>query len=188
MNILVTGGLGYIGSHTVLELAPFASTIHIIDNLSNSSESVFFTLQQLLPSSSLHFHKGDIRDPIFLDSVFSHSIDAVIHFAALKAVGLSMERPLEYYQVNVGGTINLLSAMKKAGVEKFIFSSSACVYGDQGGIYVETDKVAPVNVYGKTKATNERIIQDYATADLRFQAMILRYFNPVGAHPSGLIG
>lgn len=188
MDILVTGGLGYIGSHTVVELAPLANTIHIIDNLSNATEQVFHKLKELLPQSNLVFHYGDMRDNIFLDTVFKNKIDAVVHFAALKAVGLSMERPLDYYQVNVGGSVNLLLAMKKAGVKKFIFSSSACVYGDQGGIYKETDPRAAVNNYGKTKATTEQIIEDYAKSDPAFEGIILRYFNPVGAHPSGLIG
>jgi UDP-glucose 4-epimerase len=188
MNILVTGGLGYIGSHTVVELSEIASTIHIIDNLFNASVEVFSKLEQLLPSKNLVFHKGDLRDESFLSSVFSNPIDAVIHFAALKAVGQSMLKPLDYYQVNVGGTINLLQAMKSANVNKFIFSSSACVYGDQGGIYVETCPTDAVNVYGKTKVMVETILKDYAYANKEFSAIILRYFNPVGAHPSGLIG
>lgn len=188
MDILVTGGLGYIGSHTVVELASISSKIHIVDNLSNSSLKVLESLRALVPEIEIELHVGDIRDFNFLTGVFANKIDAVIHFAALKAVGQSMEKPLEYYSVNVGGTINLLTTMKNAGVKKFIFSSSACVYGDQGGIYKETDPVAAVNVYGKTKATNEQIIQDYARSDSAFQAFILRYFNPVGAHPSGLIG
>lgn len=188
MNILVTGGLGYIGSHTIVELSGISSSIHIIDNLSNSSLGTFANLQTLLPSKSLTLHQGDLRDPLFLSNVFSHPIDAVIHFAALKAVGQSMENPLDYYQVNVGGTVNLLKAMKQANVQKFIFSSSACVYGDQGGIYTEACPTAAVNVYGKTKVVVEQVIYDYSKANSAFQAIILRYFNPVGAHPSGLIG
>lgn len=188
MNILVTGGLGYIGSHTVVELDQISSTIHILDNTFNSSEDVFSKLQQLLPGKNLILHKGDLRDTSFLASVFENPIDAVIHFAALKAVGQSMEKPLDYYQVNVGGTVNLLQAMKAANVNKFIFSSSACVYGDQGGIYVETCPTDAVNVYGRTKVMVENIIKDYAYANKSFQSIILRYFNPVGAHPSGLIG
>ena len=188
MNILVTGGLGYIGSHTVIELETLSSTIHILDNLSNSTELVLSRLRTLLPSKEIIFHKGDIRDPAYLSTVFTNKIDAVIHFAALKAVGQSMENPLEYYNVNVGGTINLLIAMKNAGVRKFIYSSSACVYGDKGGIYVETDQTDAVNVYGKTKVAAERVIKDYANSDNSFEAIILRYFNPVGAHFSGLIG
>ena len=188
MNILVTGGLGYIGSHTVVELDQISSTIHILDNTFNSSEDVFSKLQQLLPGKNLILHRGDLRDSSFLASVFENRIDAVIHFAALKAVGQSMEKPLDYYQVNVGGTVNLLQAMKAAQVNKFIFSSSACVYGDQGGIYVETCPTNAVNVYGRTKVMVENIIKDYAYSNKSFQAIILRYFNPVGAHPSGLIG
>ena len=188
MNILVTGGLGYIGSHAVVELDQISSTIHIVDNLFNSTEEVFGKLQQLLPGKNLIFHKGDLLDPSFLASVFANPIDAVIHFAALKAVGQSMEKPLDYYQVNVGGTINLLQAMKAVSVNKFIFSSSACVYGDQGGIYSETCPTDAVNVYGRTKVMVENIIKDYAYANKSFQSIILRYFNPVGAHPSGLIG
>ena len=188
MNILVTGGLGYIGSHTIVELSDISSSIHILDNLSNSSLNTFANLQSLLPSKSLTLHQGDLRDPSFLSTVFSHPIDAVIHFAALKAVGQSMENPLDYYQVNVGGTVNLLKAMKQAGVQKFIFSSSACVYGDQGGIYTETCPTAAVNVYGRTKVVVEQVIMDYSKANPAFQASVLRYFNPVGAHPSGLIG
>jgi len=188
MNILVTGGLGYIGSHTIVELSDISSSIHILDNFSNSSLNTFANLQSLLPSKSLTLHQGDLRDPSFLSTVFSHPIDAVIHFAALKAVGQSMENPLDYYQVNVGGTVNLLKAMKQAGVQKFIFSSSACVYGDQGGIYTETCPTAAVNVYGRTKVVVEQVIMDYSKANPAFQASVLRYFNPVGAHPSGLIG
>ena len=188
MNILVTGGLGYIGSHTVLELGSISKTIHIIDNLSNASSEVLSRLTTLLPSADIKLHEGDIRDPVFMTQVFTHQIDAVIHFAALKAVGQSMENPLDYYSVNVGGTVNLLQSMKAAGVKKFIFSSSACVYGDQGGIYTENCPTAAVNVYGKTKVVNEQIITDYSRSDPEFQAIILRYFNPVGAHSSGLIG
>ena len=189
MNILVTGGLGYIGSHTIVELSQKSSKIHIIDNLKNSSISVFHNLQAILPTTELIFHQGDLRDTDFLSEVFTNPIDAVVHFAALKAVGQSMLIPLEYYHSNVGGTINLLLAMKKANVKKFIFSSSACVYGDQNdGVFLETFPVMPANVYGRTKAINEQIINDYSKADPSFKAIILRYFNPVGAHSSGLIG
>lgn len=188
MNILVTGGLGYIGSHTVLELASKANAIHIIDNLSNTSSEVLNSIQVLLPSTTLIFHEGDIRDESFLASVFSHNIDTVVHFAALKAVGESMQKPLDYYSVNVSGTISLLQAMQKAKVYKFIFSSSACVYGDQVGVYTENSPLCPISVYGKTKVANEMIITDYSKAEPLFQGAILRYFNPVGAHSSGLIG
>ena len=188
MNILVTGGLGYIASHTIVELSSKSSKIHIIDNLQNSSLTIFENLKVLLPSSELILHEGDIIDSNFIEKVFLNPIDAVLHFAAVKAVGPSMKLPLEYYQTNVLGTINLLLGMKKANVKKFIFSSSACVYGGQGGSYSETDSKVPVNVYGRTKATCEQIINDYGLSDFSFEAIILRYFNPFGAHSSGLIG
>ena len=188
MNILVTGGLGYIGSHTVIEVAPVCSKIHIIDNLVNSSATVLDSLKTILPSTELVLHQGDLRDLNFLSQVFSNKIDAVIHFAARKNVGESMEIPLEYYHSNVAGTINLLLAMKKANVKKVIFSSSSCVYGDEGGIYSESNPSLPVNVYGRTKVICEQMINDYSKTDPDFQAIILRYFNPVGAHASGLIG
>ncbi len=193
MNILVTGGTGYIGSHTTVELIKAGHTVEIIDNLFNSKIEVLDKIEQITGVKP-KFHKVDLLDyPATLEVLKGAEFDAVIHFAGMKAVGESVEKPLEYYENNIQGTINLLKAMKEAGVKKLVFSSSATVYGDKGeksGELVETmtTGVGITNPYGWTKAMIEQIIKDVCVADSDFSATLLRYFNPVGADKSGLIG
>lgn len=187
-RVLVTGGLGYIGSHTVVELAATAQEIVIVDNLANTTSKVLPRLQSLV-QVPIHFVECDIRDSAKLQEVMErHQVDTVIHLAALKAAGESVLKPLDYYSVNVSGTIELLKAMTAAGVRKLIYSSSACVYGNWKGQYVESDRTEPINPYGQTKLISEQIIKDLCRTDTSFQAIILRYFNPVGAHHTGIIG
>ena len=190
MAILVTGGAGYIGSHTVLELLQQGSDVIVIDNLSNSSEESLERVKKIT-GKAITFYQGDILDKPFLDSVFAkHTIESVIHFAGLKAVGESVVKPIEYYQNNVQGTLTLVDAMRDAGVFKLVFSSSATVYGDPASLPIRED--FPVggttNPYGTSKLMVEMMLQDIAKSDERFAFAILRYFNPVGAHESGLIG
>ena len=190
MAILVTGGAGYIGSHTVLELLQQGSDVIVIDNLSNSSEESLERVKKIT-DKAITFYQGDILDKPFLDSVFAkHTIESVIHFAGLKAVGESVVKPIEYYQNNVQGTLTLVDAMRDAGVFKLVFSSSATVYGDPASLPIRED--FPVggttNPYGTSKLMVEMMLQDIAKSDERFAFAILRYFNPVGAHESGLIG
>ncbi|UZX67521.1 UDP-glucose 4-epimerase GalE [Yersinia ruckeri] len=190
MFVLVTGGSGYIGSHTCAQLIEAGYTPVIIDNLCNSKASVLTRIEQLTGHRP-HFYNGDIRDRQLLDSIFSqHAIGAVIHFAGLKAVGESVNKPLAYYDNNLHGTLVLLEAMTAAGVKNLIFSSSATVYGDQPKIpYVESFPTGtPSSPYGKSKLMVENILQDVQRADANWNMTILRYFNPVGAHPSGLMG
>ncbi|AJI94228.1 UDP-glucose 4-epimerase GalE [Yersinia ruckeri] len=190
MFVLVTGGSGYIGSHTCVQLIEAGYTPVIIDNLCNSKASVLTRIEQLTGYRP-HFYNGDIRDRQLLDSIFSqHAIGAVIHFAGLKAVGESVNKPLAYYDNNLHGTLVLLEAMTAAGVNNLIFSSSATVYGDQPKIpYVESFPTGtPSSPYGKSKLMVENILQDVQRADANWNMTILRYFNPVGAHPSGLMG
>lgn len=190
MFVLVTGGSGYIGSHTCVQLIEAGYTPVIIDNLCNSKASVLTRIEQLTGHRP-HFYNGDIRDRQLLDSIFSqHAIGAVIHFAGLKAVGESVNKPLAYYDNNLHGTLVLLEAMSAAGVKNLIFSSSATVYGDQPKIpYVESFPTGtPSSPYGKSKLMVENILQDVQRADANWNMTILRYFNPVGAHPSGLMG
>ncbi|AKA39668.1 UDP-glucose 4-epimerase GalE [Yersinia ruckeri] len=190
MFVLVTGGSGYIGSHTCVQLIEAGYTPVIIDNLCNSKASVLTRIEQLTGHRP-HFYNGDIRDRQLLDSIFSqHAIGAVIHFAGLKAVGESVNKPLAYYDNNLHGTLVLLEAMTAAGVKNLIFSSSATVYGDQPKIpYVESFPTGtPSSPYGKSKLMVENILQDVQRADANWNMTILRYFNPVGAHPSGLMG
>lgn len=190
MNILVTGGLGYIGSHTIFELSELSSTIHIIDNLSNSSKSTLSTLQSLLPTANLIFHQGDIQNLSFLSKIFNlYPIDVVFHFAALKSIEQSNKFPHKYYKVNVKGTQNLISCMKIAGIKTIIFSSSACVYDRKTeGFYSESCTLGVGSVYGYTKICGERMIEEFCFGDFRRSGVVLRYFNPVGAHSSGLLG
>lgn len=192
-RILVTGGTGYIGSHTVVELIQAGKDVVVLDNLANSSLECLGRIEQItgvLPE----FHNCDITDYTALNEVFQqNSFDAVIHFAALKAVGESSIIPLEYYRVNVGGTITLLRAMSSNNVKKIVFSSSATVYGDatvHGNMIPipEECPIAPNNPYGRTKATIEGIIQDHCKANPEWSAALLRYFNPAGAHVSGVLG
>lgn len=188
--VLVTGGAGYIGSHTCMELLEGGCNVIVIDNLSNSSEESLLRVEKLT-EKNITFIKGDIRDEILLNKIFSeHSIDAVIHFAGLKAVGESAAIPLEYYDVNVAGTINLCKIMEKYGVYNLVFSSSATVYGDSENVpFIETQATRkPTNPYGYSKLVVENILQDLTQSNPKWSIALLRYFNPIGAHPSGLIG
>ena len=190
MATLVTGGAGYIGSHTVLELLNQGDDVIVVDNLSNSSSESLKRVTEITGKEAI-FYQGDILDKVFLGSVFSkHSVKQVIHFAGLKAVGESVQKPIEYYQNNVQGTLSLLDAMRDAGVFKLVFSSSATVYGDPASLPIRED--FPVgdttNPYGTSKLMVEMVLQDVAKSDPRWAFAILRYFNPVGAHKSGRIG
>ena len=191
MKILLTGGTGYIGSHTAVELIERGYEIEILDNLFNSKITVLDDIKKITGMKP-KFHKVDLLDMPAMEKVFKEGdFDTVIHFAGLKAVGESVEKPLKYYENNVGGTINLLKCMKKYDVNKIVFSSSATVYGDQGVAELTEDMqtgVGITNPYGETKHVIEEILKDVAEADQKFEATILRYFNPVGAHKSGLIG
>lgn len=186
--ILVTGGTGYIGSHTVVELLARGFDVLVIDNLVNSKASVIDRIERITGRRPV-FHRCDVRDRTALRSLFgSYRIDAVMHFAGLKAVGESALHPLKYYDCNVSGSIVLFECMMRAGVRKIVFSSSATVYGAASSVcYREDFPLAPVNPYGRTKLVIENILRD-AAADRSLQVALLRYFNPVGAHPSGYIG
>ena len=187
--ILVTGGTGYIGSHTVVSLLENEYKVVILDNLCNSKISVLESIKKIT-SKTPEFYQGDIRDAALLASIFqNHPISGVIHFAGLKAVGESQKEPLKYYENNVTGSITLLNEMRKAKVVTFVFSSSAAVYGEPGHTqYEEGMSTIPINVYGRTKLMVEEVLRDYTRADPIFSVACLRYFNPVGAHQSGLIG
>ncbi|MBC2655737.1 UDP-glucose 4-epimerase GalE [Pseudomonas sp. MSSRFD41] len=190
MRFLITGGAGYIGSHTVLELLQAGHEAVILDNLCNSSMLSIERVQQLTAKTPV-FIQGDVCDRAILDHVFAtHKIDAVLHFAGLKAVGESVRQPLAYYQTNVGGSVTLCQAMAAAGVFRLVFSSSATVYGDPQQVpLVETCPTGtPTNPYGTSKLMVEKILQDMAAADPRWSVALLRYFNPVGAHHSGQLG
>ncbi len=190
-RILVTGGTGYIGSHTIIELYKKGYEIDVLDNLFNSKISVLDKIEEI-SGKKPNFHEIDLCDYEGMEKIFQDNhYDLVIHFAGLKAVGESVEKPIKYYENNVGGTINLLKCMKKYDVNKIIFSSSATVYGEQDTPRcVETMKTGMgiTNPYGETKHVIEEILKDVAESDPKFEAVILRYFNPVGNHPSGLIG
>ena len=189
MNILLTGGTGYIGSHTAVVLANAGHSVVLYDNLANSDASVVDRLEKIT-GARLPFVLGDIRHTDLLVSTLkSYGIEAVIHFAGLKAVGESVQNPLEYYDNNVGGTIGLLKAMTEVGIKRLVFSSSATVYGDPQ--YLPIDEAHPrsaTNPYGRTKLQIENILEDLAASDASWRITSLRYFNPVGAHESGLIG
>ncbi|MDI3325971.1 UDP-glucose 4-epimerase GalE [Pontibacterium granulatum] len=190
MRILVTGGAGYIGSHTVLLLLEAGIDVVVLDNLSNSHSTVFSRVETIT-GGQVTFVEGDIRDRACLDRVFGeHQIDAVIHFAGLKAVGESVEKPLEYYQNNVAGSIVLCEAMTAAGVKALVFSSSATVYGEDAPVPYTEDmpRGKTTNPYGTSKAMVEQILTDLTVSDPEWSVVLLRYFNPIGAHPSGLIG
>ncbi len=187
--ILVTGGTGFIGSHTCVALAGAGREFLVLDNLRNSRRSVLGGIEALA-GKAVRFIEGDIRDAALLDRVFAeHDIEAVIHFAALKAVGESVEQPLAYYQNNVAGTIGLIEAMRRARVHRLVFSSSATVYGDPASVPIREDfPLGATNPYGWTKLMTEQILADLALAEPHWRIARLRYFNPVGAHESGLIG
>lgn len=188
-NILVTGGAGFIGSHTVVELLNGGYGAVVVDNLCNSSEESLKRVEKIC-GKKVKFYYGDVRDDKLMDKVFAENdISAVIHFAGLKAVGESVEKPLEYYKNNIDSTLTLLTAMQKAGVKKFIFSSSATVYGVPERLPLTEDcRLSTTNPYGATKLMIEGILTDVARSDDKFNAVLLRYFNPVGAHESGMIG
>lgn len=189
MAVLVTGGAGYIGSHTVIELLNQGQEVVVIDNLSNSHK-VALDRVQVITDKQIQFFDADIRDKVALREVFRQvSIDSVIHFAGLKAVGESVEHPLRYYENNVYGTLALLDVMKEFHVFKLVFSSSATVYGDPDEVPIkESAKLQATNPYGQSKLMIEDILRDVAASDERWVFTLLRYFNPVGAHASGLIG
>ena len=190
MNILITGGAGYIGSHTVIELQKAGHDVVVVDNLSNASEK---SLQRVteITGKPVPFYQVDIRDREGLTKVMeNHAFDCCIHFAGLKAVGESVEKPLEYYDNNIGGSLVLFKAMREHGVKNIIFSSSATVYGDPEVVPLTEDcKLGETtNPYGSTKAMMERILKDVQFANPEMSVTLLRYFNPIGAHESGLIG
>lgn len=190
MRVLVTGGAGFIGSHTVVELLQCGYEVVIIDNFSNSSPLVLARIEEITARRPLMV-EGDIRERSLLDDVFKqHPIDAVVHFAGLKAVGESVQKPLEYYDNNVSGSLVLFEAMRDAGVKRLVFSSSATVYGDPEEIPISENCPigVPTNPYGMSKLMVERILQDLVVAEAGFSVGLLRYFNPIGAHESGLIG
>lgn len=190
MTILVTGGAGYIGSHTLVELLNSGQRVLVLDNLSNASKESLNRVAKITGKQP-EFIEGDIRDGALLDTLFSeHNIDAVVHFAGLKAVGESVAQPLRYYDNNVNGTLVLVNAMQKAGVFKLVFSSSATVYGEPQQMPITEDFAVggTTNPYGTSKLMVEQILQDLAISDDRWAIALLRYFNPVGAHESGLIG
>ena len=188
-SILVTGGAGYIGSHTVVELLNAGHQVVIVDNLCNSSAKVLDRLEALA-GKNFSFVQADVRDGAALDRIFAeHRIDGVIHFAGLKAVGESVAQPLRYFDNNVGSTLALLHAMDRANVRRIVFSSSATVYGDPEQVPItEGSRLQVTNPYGRTKLICEDILRDLQQADPRWHVAILRYFNPVGAHLSGTIG
>ena len=188
-TILVTGGCGYIGSHTVLELLNKNYDVVVVDNFSNSNPEGLRRVQQIT-GKTVTFYEADIRDAETMDKIFSaHNFDAVIHFAAFKAVGESCRLPLKYYENNISGTVSLLQIMEKHNVKKVVFSSSATVYGDPERLPLdETCRLSTTNPYGSTKLMMEMIMQDLYKADNAWNIILLRYFNPVGAHESGLIG
>lgn len=190
MKILVTGGAGYIGSHTVVELLNAGHDVVVLDNLYNSSEKAIDRVEEIT-GKKVKFYKGDILSMEDLNRVFdAEPIDAVIHFAGLKAVGESVRKPIEYYTNNISGTLNLLEAMRNHNVKNIIFSSSATVYGDPAEIPITENcpKGTCTNPYGWTKWMLEQILEDVHTADPEWNVMLLRYFNPIGAHESGRIG
>ena len=189
LRVLVTGGAGYIGSHTCVELLKAGHEVFVIDNLCNGHEIALDRVRGIT-NRDLQFMNADIRDLSTLDNIFNtYKPEAVIHFAGLKAVGESVANPLMYYDVNVGGSVSLLTAMSKAGCNNIVFSSSATVYGKPHYLpYDEEHPTNPVNPYGRTKLIIENIINDWTIVDSKRKGTILRYFNPVGAHESGQIG
>lgn len=189
MRVLVTGGAGYIGSHTCVELLAAGHELVVVDSLSNSKEESLRRVREIA-GRDFRFVKADLRDRAALDAVFrDQPIEAVIHFAGLKAVGESVEKPLEYYDNNIGGTLTLCQAMATAGVKSIVFSSSATVYGDPASVPIrEQFPLSATNPYGRSKLFIEEILRDLHVSDPAWRCILLRYFNPVGAHPSGRIG
>lgn len=190
MRILVTGGAGFIGSHTIIELFAAGHEVVVVDNLCNSSRKSLERVTEIT-GKEVPFHQVDIRDRAGLDRVLSScKVDCCIHFAGLKAVGESVEKPYEYYENNIGGTLVLIDALRSHGCRNIIFSSSATVYGNPAFIPIteECPKGECTNPYGKTKSMLEEILIDIQKADPEWNVVLLRYFNPIGAHPSGLIG
>ena len=190
MRLVVTGGLGYIGSHCAVELAREGHRLHIIDNLANASPSVLERIRELAPGAAVDFAQADTRDAAAMERVFAGaSADAVLHFAGLKSVRESVAEPARYRDNNVGGTRSLLAAMERHGVERIVFSSSATVYGEPEHLpCTERHPLKPSNPYGETKLAVERLLEERAAARASFRYAALRYFNPIGAHPSGRIG
>ena len=189
MQVLLTGGAGYIGSHTAVQLIEAGHQVIIVDDLSNSNEKVLERIKEIT-SSEIKFYKADVADETKLDEIFfENKIEAVIHFAGFKAVGESVKKPLEYYENNLCTTFNLIKKMKKYNVKNLVFSSSATVYGvpKQVPLKEEMDTWC-TNPYGWTKFMNERILMDISNAEPELSIILLRYFNPIGAHSSGLIG
>ena len=188
--ILITGGAGFIGSHTAIELLNYGNRVMILDNLSNSNADIIPCIEKIT-GCKVSFIKGDIRDKNLLQAIFTqYPIDIVVHFAALKAVGESVTKPLEYYDNNVAGSLSLIEAMQAANVTCMVFSSSATVYGNPAEIPISENCPIghPTNPYGQSKGMSEKILTDLHRADPRWSIALLRYFNPVGAHASGLIG
>lgn len=190
MNILLAGGAGYIGSHTAVELLEAGHDVVIVDNYCNSSPEAVVRIQELARKTVVSY-EADVKDKAVMEKIFSENkIDCVIHFAGLKAVGESVQKPIEYYRNNIDTTLTLLECMKETGVHQFVFSSSATVYGEENDIpYIETMKKGSCsNPYGWTKSMMEQILEDAAKADDELSVVLLRYFNPIGAHKSGRIG
>lgn len=189
-RVVVTGGAGYIGSHTCVELLQAGHEVVVVDNLSNAKAEALRRVEELAGRSLAAFHRVDVQDREAVRAVFQIApVDAVVHFAALKAVGESVREPQRYYQNNIGGTLALTQVMAEAGVKTLVFSSSATVYGDPPAVPIREDfPTGPTNPYGRTKWVTEMLLRDLASADPGWRIALLRYFNPVGAHPSGLIG
>ena len=189
MRILVTGGAGYIGSHTIIALQESGHEVHVVDNLSNSSYEAIERVMQIT-GQKVTFYNNSILDTEAMNRIFeTATYDAVIHFAAFKAVGESVSKPLKYYHNNISGTVSLLEAMNKNGVKNIVFSSSATVYGDPQEVPIdESFPLSAANPYGRTKLMMEEILTDLYNAEKDWNVIILRYFNPVGAHKSGTIG
>ena len=191
MNILVTGGAGYIGSHTIVELYAAGHTVVVVDNLSNSNPIALKRVAEIIGVPEIPFYRADVGDKAAMEALFSeHEFDACIHFAGLKSVGESVEKPLEYYSNNISGTLVLLDVMRNHCCKSIIFSSSATVYGDPLEIPITENcpKGICTNPYGWTKSMIEQMLCDIAKSDPQWRVVLLRYFNPVGAHPSGKIG
>jgi len=188
-KILITGGAGYIGSHTCIELLQAGFDLVVVDNLCNSKQAALVRVEAI-SGQRINFYHADVRDREKLQRIFQeHAIQAVIHFAGLKAVGESVERPLEYYDANVNGTLVLLDVMAAMGVKNLVFSSSATVYGEPPVVCIKEDfPLMPESPYARSKLMIEQVLRDLYRADSRWRIALLRYFNPVGAHASGMIG